>query len=83
MDPSKIPLAPNPNGDPPNFNGGPNLETTILATGMLLVLFSASAVAIRFYTGFNLSQKYFIDDCTIYTEKICHQDMETIADDFV
>ncbi|KAK9419295.1 putative Integral membrane protein [Seiridium unicorne] len=40
IDLSQIPLAPNPNGDPPNFDGGPSMEPTILATGITFIVIS-------------------------------------------
>lgn len=69
MDPSQIPLVPNPNGEPLNFAAGPNLDSTFLAPGLLVGSLSVCAVAVRFHTTFRFSSKRFIDDwlCLITT----------------
>ncbi|KAK8880088.1 hypothetical protein PGQ11_001382 [Apiospora arundinis] len=62
VDLSQIPLAPNPSGDPPNFNGGPNLAPTILATGITFMTISLIFVIIRLATGWNHTKKIHLDD---------------------
>ncbi|KXX83138.1 hypothetical protein MMYC01_200360 [Madurella mycetomatis] len=62
IDPSNIPLAPNPNGDPPNFNSPESLQTTVLATGIAFILVSGICVVLRLYTGLKKSRKLFADD---------------------
>jgi hypothetical protein len=62
VDLSQIPLAPNPSGDPPNFNGGPNLASTILATGITFMTISLIFVIIRLATGWNHTKKIHLDD---------------------
>lgn len=63
MDLSQIPLAPNPNGDPPNFDGGPDLQSTILATGVVFIVISSAFVIIRLWTSLQKTRKLHLDDC--------------------
>lgn len=63
IDLSQIPLAPNPNGDPPNFDGGPTLEPTILATGIVFIAISLIFVIIRLGTSLKTTGKFRLDDC--------------------
>lgn len=60
---SLIPLAPNPNGDPPNFDGGPTLQPTILATGIVFIAISLIVVVVRLGTGLKNTRKLHLDDC--------------------
>lgn len=60
---SQIPLAPNPNGDPPNFDGGANLQLTILATGVVFIVISSAFVIIRLWTSIKNTRKLHLDDC--------------------
>ncbi|GAB1318481.1 Rhodopsin domain-containing protein [Madurella fahalii] len=63
VDLSTIPLAPNPNGDPPNFAGGPSLEPATLATGVAFTSISALFVMLRLYTVIQKSRRVYWDDC--------------------
>ncbi|KAI0112999.1 hypothetical protein F4814DRAFT_420266 [Daldinia grandis] len=62
VDLSQIPLAPNPNGDPPNFDGGPNLEPTILVTGIVFIAISSIFVLVRLGTDLKNTRKLHLDD---------------------
>jgi hypothetical protein len=64
QDPSTIALAPNPNGDPPDFDGGPTLQPAILGTGIFLITVSLIVVILRLFTGFKNTRKLHLDDCT-------------------
>jgi len=63
FDPYNTPLAPNPNGDPPNFDGGPSLKSRVLGTGIVFIPISVVFVSLRVYTGLKKSRKLFLDDC--------------------
>ena len=58
-----IPIAPNPNGDPPNFDGGPTLQPTILATGIAFMTISLFVLLLRLYTNYKVTRKLNPDDC--------------------
>ncbi|KAI1824548.1 hypothetical protein F4861DRAFT_505405 [Xylaria intraflava] len=62
MDLSQIPLAPNLNGDPPNFDGGPSLQTTILGTGVAFITLSLAVVLVRLVTSFKTTLRLHLDD---------------------
>ncbi|KAM7208247.1 hypothetical protein V8F20_001527 [Naviculisporaceae sp. PSN 640] len=62
VDLSTIPLAPNPNGDPPNFAAGESLYPTVIATGSIFITFSLILVALRVHTGLKKSGRLFADD---------------------
>ncbi|CAG8981794.1 hypothetical protein HYALB_00004737 [Hymenoscyphus albidus] len=59
---SKIPLALNPNGDPPNFNNPPSLEPAVLGVGISLMVISFSFLALRLFTNLKLVGKLGLDD---------------------
>lgn len=60
---STIPLAPNPNGDPPDFTGGPSLFPTVVVTGLTFIVLSFPFVVVRIHTGIKKSGRLFADDC--------------------
>ncbi|KAI1194758.1 hypothetical protein F5X97DRAFT_265193 [Nemania serpens] len=62
VDLSQVPLVPNPNGSPPNFNGGPTLEPTILGTGIVFIALSIVCVLIRLRTGLVNTRRLYADD---------------------
>ncbi|KAI0593297.1 hypothetical protein F4775DRAFT_578496 [Biscogniauxia sp. FL1348] len=59
---SQIPLAPNPNGDPPNFDGGATLQLEILATGIVFITISLIFVIVRLGTSLKSTRKLHLDD---------------------
>ena len=61
---SKIPLAANPNGDPPNFVDPPSQGATVLAVGLVFAVMSFSFVMLRIYTNLRIVRKLKMDDCT-------------------
>ena len=60
---SKTPIAVNPNGDPPNFGGGPTLQPAVLATGVIFIPISVIVVIIRLVMSIRTSKKLYYDDC--------------------
>ena len=60
---SKIPLAPNPNRDPPNFVNPPNQAVVVLAVGVPLVAISSCFVSLRIFTNYRVAHKLGLDDC--------------------
>lgn len=60
---STIPLAPNPNGSPPNFVDPPSLANTILGVAIPLMVISTILVGIRLATNFKNTRKLGLDDC--------------------
>ncbi|KAI0854207.1 hypothetical protein F5Y00DRAFT_267438 [Daldinia vernicosa] len=61
-DPSSIPLAGNPNGDPPNFEGGATLQWVVLATGFVFIPISTILIIIRLGMSLKHSRKLHLDD---------------------
>ncbi|KAI1331514.1 hypothetical protein F5Y16DRAFT_395394 [Xylariaceae sp. FL0255] len=59
---SSIPLAVNPDGDPPDFGGGPSLQPAVLGTGAAFVTVSFIAVLIRLYAVFKSTRKLYPED---------------------
>lgn len=66
IDPSTIPIASNPNGDPPNFIDSPSLAPAVLGVGIALIIISGIFVMLRLITNLNNTGKLALDDC-MYT----------------
>lgn len=62
VDLSKIPLAPNPDGAPPNFIDPPSLEPAFLGVGISLMTISAILLAIRIIANYKHVGKLWFDD---------------------
>lgn len=62
MDISKIPLATNPSGAPPNFIDTPSLKTTMLSVGLTLITLSITFIILRLVTNVKHTRKLAIDD---------------------
>ena len=60
---SKIPLAQNPNGSPPNFANAPSQSSTDLAVGLPFAILSTCFVFLRLITNFRHTRKLGMDDC--------------------
>lgn len=60
---SKIPLAPNPDGSPPNLVNPPSQSDLPLAVGLPLALISFCFVLLRLATNFKHVRKLGLDDC--------------------
>lgn len=60
---STVPLAPNPNGNLPNFVNPPSQADTVLGVGLPLVIISTFVVAVRLATNFRSARKLGLDDC--------------------
>lgn len=60
---SKVPLAPNPNGDAPNFVDPPSQAATVLAVGLPLAIISTHVVALRLATNYRSTRILGVDDC--------------------
>lgn len=63
MDPSKIPLAPNPSGGPSNFVDPPTLDSAIISLGAVLISTSMLCLTIRLITNYKHTGKLGLDDC--------------------
>lgn len=63
LDSSSIPLAGNPNGGPPNFEGGATLQWVVLATGFAFIPISTILIIIRLGMSLKHSRKLHLDDC--------------------
>lgn len=61
---SIIPLAPNPNGDPPNFVDPPSQEKISLGVGISLMILALFALALRLVSNLRYTRKLALDDCT-------------------
>lgn len=68
MDLSKIPLALNPNGSPPNFIDPPSLEPAFLGVGISLITLSAILLSIRILANYKHAGKLWVDDCKYKTQ---------------
>ncbi|KAI1476948.1 hypothetical protein K445DRAFT_141919 [Daldinia sp. EC12] len=63
VDPSRTPLIDNPNGEPPDFEGGPTLQWIILATGFVLIPISTILIVIRLVVSLKHNRQLHLDDC--------------------
>lgn len=61
---SKIPLALNPTGEPPNFVDPPSQGATAFAVGLTLATISLFFVMLRLATNLRVVRKLALDDCT-------------------
>ncbi|EZF20214.1 hypothetical protein H112_05249 [Trichophyton rubrum D6] len=59
---SKIPIAPNPNGGPPNFADPPSLESTVLSLGLALICISMACLTLRLLSNYQRTSKFHLDD---------------------
>lgn len=60
---SKIPMAENPNGNPPNFVNPPTQNATVLAVGLPFAIISTCFVVLRLVTNFKNLRHFGLDDC--------------------
>ena len=63
LDPTKIPLAVNPSGAPPNFVDPPILISGAYATGVTMTVVGGICVLFRLGTNLKLSNGLQLDDC--------------------
>lgn len=63
MDPSMTPLAPNPDGSPPDFMSGPSLAPVNVAIGSIIIALSAIIVTLRLYASYKHIGRLSLDDC--------------------
>ncbi|UKZ64993.1 uncharacterized protein TrAtP1_006195 [Trichoderma atroviride] len=63
MDPSIMPLAPNPDGSPPDFMSGPSLAPVNVAIGSIIIALSAIIVTLRLYASYKHIGRLSLDDC--------------------
>ncbi|KAH6641949.1 hypothetical protein C7974DRAFT_301211 [Boeremia exigua] len=59
---SRVPLMPNPNGDPPNFVNPPSLYSAGLGVGVTLMIMSGIMLVFRLAMNIKLSKKLCLDD---------------------
>jgi hypothetical protein len=59
---SKIPLAANPNGNPPNFADPPSQEVIAKAVGLPLAIIAFLFVLLRLISNFKMARKLSLDD---------------------
>lgn len=62
LDWTNIPLAKNPNGAPPDFDGGPSLRPVVLGVDITMILVSAMFVGIRTWVNCRQLSKIMPDD---------------------
>ncbi|KAI9644958.1 hypothetical protein NHQ30_006993 [Ciborinia camelliae] len=62
VDLSTIPLAINPNGNPPNFINPPSLDSAVLGVGVTLIIISLSLLCIRLFTNLKTTGSLGLDD---------------------
>lgn len=62
IDFSKVPLALNPNGNPPNFVDPPSLDAVVLAVGITLIALSSCMLILRLFANFKHTGKLGLDD---------------------
>lgn len=60
---SKIPLMPNPNGDPPNFVNPPSRYPLAIGVGLPLAIISFLCLVLRILSSLKTMRKLVIDDC--------------------
>lgn len=76
IDPANTPIAPNPNGDPPNFIDPPSLGPAVLAVGLTLIISSSVFVTLRLITNFKTVGRLGLDDCpyiSVYRQWLWHK----------
>ncbi|PVI01876.1 hypothetical protein DM02DRAFT_470802, partial [Periconia macrospinosa] len=59
---SKVPLGENPNGDPPNFENGPNLINAVQGVGISLAIVAGIFLALRLRIYIKLNRGLVLDD---------------------
>ncbi|KAM5462876.1 hypothetical protein MferCBS49748_006268 [Microsporum ferrugineum] len=59
---STFPIAPNPNGLPPNFVDPPSRESTVLVLGLTLICISTLCIMMRLFTNYKHMGKLCLDD---------------------
>ncbi|KAH6644886.1 hypothetical protein C7974DRAFT_408532 [Boeremia exigua] len=62
LDLTKVPLAANPSGAPPNFDNPSTLVDEAWVTGVVLVVLGRLCLAFRLGTNLKLSKKFCLDD---------------------
>jgi hypothetical protein len=62
MDLSKIPIAANPSGEPPNFEGGPSMYHGMLDSGIALIVVGGLFLIVRLATNLKVARKVGLDD---------------------
>jgi hypothetical protein len=60
---STIPLAPNPNGSPPNFINPPNLIGTVQGVGITLAIIAGILLCLRLRIYTQMNKRLLLDDC--------------------
>jgi hypothetical protein len=67
-----LPMAINPNGDPPNFINPPSLKNTMLGLGVALIAISGPMLILRLIANWRHSKRLYMDDSKyiipVYTE---------------
>jgi hypothetical protein len=64
FDPSKEPLAIDPNGAPPNWDNPPSLANLTYGLVSTLMAITTGVVALRLLSVLNKKTKLMVDDCT-------------------
>ncbi|KAI0842312.1 hypothetical protein F5Y06DRAFT_257278 [Hypoxylon sp. FL0890] len=62
VDLTKIPLLPNPDGSPPNFDNPPSLRVTTYAVTIILMTATFILVSLRFRMNIKIYHKFALDD---------------------
>lgn len=58
----EVPLMPNPNGAPPDYENGPSLFSAVVGLGIPLIVISAVTLGLRLYANMEHSSRLGIDD---------------------
>lgn len=58
-----VPLAPNPDGSPPNLMSGPSLAPVNVSIGSIIIALSAIVVTVRLYASYKHIGRLSLDDC--------------------
>jgi hypothetical protein len=76
---SKIPLAKNPDGSPPNFMDPPSLVAEAYSVILILMITSFTIMALRLYSNILSHRKLLVDDCKLYCSSFPNSSNEAEA----
>jgi hypothetical protein len=65
VDLSKVPMLPNPNGTPPNFENSTSLKPVTWSVTIFLIVWSTFCVLLRLHTNYRMHKKLATDDCRL------------------
>lgn len=62
---SKLPILPNPTGEPPNFVDPPSLAHAILAIGLTMIVVSGFCLVLRLAANLKHIGRLLLGDCML------------------